>query len=159
MKLISTVTHHGEREAVLAVLEDGSSFLAPVFDGKGELIAYHEGEMEQLGELVREFVTGIAQRESGPGETTGVPDGSMLLSAKAPCPDCHTPAQINRSKPGGPNGIPEELLSILRELARASISTRNLVIKLATNLVAHDALESASASSREKMAEMEARPA
>lgn len=182
MKLISTVTHHGERDVVLAVLEDGSSFLAPVFDGEGELIAYYEGEMEKLGELVREFVTGTAQRESisepaevpfseshppaknpprelipsRPGGPTSGPDGSVLLSDKTPCPDCHSPTVINHSKPGGPNGIPEEILSILRELARASVATRNLVVKLAADLAAHDALTDASASSREEMA---ARPA
>lgn len=154
MKLISTVTLRDEREAMLAILEDGSSFLAPVFDAKGDLIACYEGDMEELGELVGELVIGSTQSGSslksaevprseshdpdpiprgGRGGPKGVHHKRVLSSAEMPRSESHEPDQIPRSGKGHPMGIPDEILKMLSELARA---TRNLVtnLSLGTNL-------------------------
>lgn len=159
MKLISTVTHRGEHDAVLAVLEDGGSFLAPVFDAEGELIAYYEGDMEKLGELVREFVTGTAppgsvlQSAAVPCGESHSPDripssGSGNPKGEVPCSDSHPPAKIDPSRSGNPRGVSDEILLALSEFTRACVAR----LKVA----AHDALADASASSRK---EMKAQPA
>jgi hypothetical protein len=106
MELISTVTHRGERDAVLTVLEDGGSFLAPVFDAEGELIAYYEGDMEKLGELVSEFVTGTAQPGS-PLKFAKVPGSESLQ----PAPPPHDPARLPGSGGAGPTGVSKARVS------------------------------------------------
>jgi len=112
VKLISMVTHRGEREAVLAVLEEGGAFLAPVFDAKGDLIAFYEGDMKDLGELVGKLVTGLAQSGSPlqfaavPRSESDEPDkGSPRGESDEPGKIIQKPAKVPHSKDGGPVGI------------------------------------------------------
>jgi hypothetical protein len=160
MKLITIVTTLGEpragvldvakqrgrakyqREAMLAVIDVGGSFFAPVFDDQGELIEYYQGDLEKLGEFVSGFVTEIAQRKesslkrrhpSGHSVTTiepRVPDASSSPgpSTGTSCTECHSVAELARSV-GGQGGKDEilEMLSALKEIARAYRATLNLV--------------------------------
>lgn len=90
MKLISTVTHRGERDAVLTFLEDGGSFLAPV------------------GELVRGLVASDPKnpevkhrRDQIPPSKPKNPPGAVDDKDK------HPPEQIPRSTPRNPPGQPK----------------------------------------------------